>query len=253
MRGSQTLQAGLVSILLSCWVSTVSAADATLWPAAEAQAFCAALPTVSDEQLQVVLGEYVDVVRQAAPASVRNLKLLDITSTNTLIQRAVSQGWGVLELVTDKNNLADGSCSMLMTAETLQQLDAAYHLHGLWMLNAPLNGKFLPMGFLVFGAGKLVLGYPTSAVINVADYNFSGGKYAYTPLVIATLHNDAAARGLTDIQVMEEPHGEFSHFKGPRGSSIHSMLLQGEKVGVSYSLFGLGGSEVVPNLKIEKR
>jgi hypothetical protein len=253
MLARRALQVGLISIFANSWQGAVSAAEETLWPVAEAAAFCAALPPINDTQLQAALGEYAGVVQQVAPASLQNLKRLDIAAINSLVERAVSQGWGVLELITDKNNLVGGACSMLMEADTLQQVDARYNLHSLWMINAPLDGAVLPLRFLLFGEGKLVLGYPRSAVVKVSDYDFSGGKYAYTPLVMAVLRNTAVERGLTDIQVMAAPQDELGSFKGPRGSSVHAMLLQGDVIHVRYSLLGITGDKAVPNLKIEKR
>jgi hypothetical protein len=244
--------------LLTCALLFPFNADAAeasaLWNDTEAQAFCAALPAVDDTRLTQILGEYSAVLRSKAPAALANLRLLDFAATDAMLQKAMAHGWGILDMLTDAHNLPDGACSLIMDGETLQQVDAVYNLHGLWMINAPLdNDVTLPMSYILFGAGTLVIGYPRGAVIKVTDYDFSGGRYAYTPFVMADIVNSAQMRGLENIQVLESPQGKTGSFKGPRASSMRNMRLHDGMVSVSYSVFGITSDKTITNLKIEKR
>jgi hypothetical protein len=253
MTGLKQTWLGLATLLGILHQAPVVAAEQPLWSAAAAQQFCNELPSVSSVQLQSVLGDYAAVLQREAPAMVQNLKQVDSTHVEALLQSTLSRGWSVLDLVVDSSFATAGPCSLLLSAELLQQVDAAYNLHGLWMVNAPLANGTLPLRYLLFGKGKLALGYARSAVVKVADYDFSGGKYAYTPFVLADLVSSTTAGGLTNIRVLESAAANFTSFKGPRNATVLSMLLNPAGVLVSYSLFGVAGSKLVPELLIEKR
>lgn len=253
-RSNHVVAVTFLACALHCISVSAAEAPVTLWTATEAETFCAALPPVDATQLDAIAGPYAPVLARNAPTLLSNLRLLDDSAADTLLQRAIANGWGILDMLSDVANLEGGTCSLLMTAATLQKVDQRYNLHGLWMINAPVRDtETLAMSYIVFGSGKLVMAYPAAATIKVDDYAFFGGKYAYTPFVMANIVNAGDARGLDDIQVLESPEAPSGAFKGPRGSSIRSMLLDDDRIDVHYTVFGIASAKTVARLPIERR
>jgi hypothetical protein len=233
--------------------------SAGLWATKqEAEAFCQALPLVDEPALKAALGDYFATFTAQAALNVSKLRVLDYPHIASVLDRAITKQWSVLDLIADQTLLQSSPCAFFLDQATLQQVDARYDLHSLWMLNVPVGSEagsdqVLAMSYLMFGDGKLVLGYPRTAVVKVEDFNFWGGKYDYVPFLTADIMHNDAARGLLNIRVRLQPQQKPERFKGPFNSKIEAVLLYNDNVEVSYLLFGKASTKIVPNRKIEKR
>jgi hypothetical protein len=226
-----------------------------LWTTSqEAEAFCQALPLVGEPTLKAALGDYFTTFTAQAGLNVSKLRELDYPHMASVLDRAITKQWSVLDLIADQTLLQSSPCAFFLDQATLQQVDAHYDLHSLWMLNAPVGSdQVLAMSYLMFGDGKLVLGYPRTATVMVQDYKFFTGNYDYPPYLTADIMHNNAARGLLNIRVRQQPLEKAGNFIGPFNSKIEAVLLYNDNVEVSYLLFDKASTKVVPNLKIEKR
>ena len=214
---------------------------------------CNSLPPPSTVLLQETLGDYLPLLSEKG-IEPNTLRELDLPHIVQILDQAISLNLGILHVMTSPLLAQETGCRFFIGKDALQQVDALYNLHGLWMINAPFgDNRTLTMNYLIFGDGKLALGYPQAEVIQVRDYDFYGGKFAYTPFLTARIVNQGDSRGITEIAVRSSPQDRDKHFRGPGRSTIRHLFVDQKHIHVHYSFFGFSAEKSVDYLPIEKR
>ena len=244
--------------VISCSLLAAGLANAqisNLWSEIEAEEFCRGLHPVSTTELSQSFGAYFDYFKQNEDISVDKILKLEIQDVISLLDRAVELDLGIMNIITDESFLKNSSCVLFFGNELLQQIDESYNLHLLWMINTvPVTRNTeLKMSHLVFGGGKLIIGYPESREVSVREYRvWPSDDYIYPYYLTVDIENNQERRGLTNIRTLNTPAGELEYFKGPLRSSIFNiLLLSDDSLSADHSL--LGSPRQFDNIHIEYR
>lgn len=246
----------LINVILILNSSLVFSND--LWSDEEFDAFCRSSNPVATNNLQTSLRGYFRVVKEDEGMDLSKIKLPTFEALSSILSKAIQLNWSALELFTDRRFTRGNPCIIFLDSRMLQQVDAKYDLHPLWMINPPIGSndkQKLAMEYLLLGDGKLIVGYPRGATVKVRDYDIATGRYAYQPYTSMDIIHDRNARGLFHIHVRERPTEEPSPFMGPLLSKISAMEVVGGDILVHYT--GIFSSKLkerfLARILIEKR
>jgi hypothetical protein len=223
------------------WLTLVLAAPASasgLWGEGGFEAFSESLPEANRALIEKTLGpEWTEVVIKTGldPLHVRTP---DFQQIDAVLERAVREKYGILELFTDAELANTQAPALLLQGAVLDRIDAKYDLSSVWMLSTQPKGgahEVLRMKYMIVGQGILVVGYPHSAPVEILDEG-KALEYQYEPVINAKIVNTPGTRGLFSVRTLSSPTEGYSDFKGPMGVSIRSYQVKGSKIKVDYHL-----------------
>lgn len=264
---SCSTQSLLLSVIAtSCFLATIvttrtqaAEPDLPLWSASEARTFCDRLPLATDSQLSAAMDEFYAVFNANETINPSNLKYLDFAEAASILERAIELEWGILDLITERSLSGESGCAFFMDRQTLSRIDRQFDIHGLWMINAPMSdNQVLAMDFILFGQGRLIIGYPESAEVAVEDYPARlllrrSNLYEYEPYLVANIVETDGRRGIVNINTLSSPDADLDDFSGPFNVSIQSIfLLPGSRIRIAYVL-GASLGKTIDNIPIERR
>jgi len=221
-------------ILLLISSLTISASQAGLFKPEDFNSFCQKAKSFTQKEIAAELGSRLSLLKKDG-INIGHLKRIDLNTISNIINKSISLGHGALEFFTDIEFAKNNSCVFFLSKDLLKLVYQKFTLHGLWMINAPLNGgDSLKMDFLIVGDSKLIIGYPKKETIKVLDYNFYTGKFVYTKYMSMDIVNRPGVRGLFNIKSFDERRGKLRPFKGPMSASINSLSIKGNKILIKY-------------------
>lgn len=239
------LRQGLLALSLGSLPAGAHCAD--IWGETGLAALCADFPVAERESLHTILGEARDVLTGKEGIDPAHIRRADPKGLTPILRRAAAQGLGPLELFSDPQFAAGGSCILLLDEAALAAIDRDYDLHGLWMVRAPLAGEpdaHLAMRYMLLGQGRIIVGYPRKATVKVADYAVFTGQYDYQPYMAMDIVNTPERRALVRLRTLDGPSGSFQPFVGPLGAAIRELELAGDAIVVRYRAWGIGDREM---------
>lgn len=231
----RTVAASLFLVL----AATAHAAD--IWGSSRLDVLCAEFPVVSRDALQLALGGHFDAVVQREGVDPARVHRVDPAGLAPVLQRAAALGVGPLDLFSDPQFAADGPCVLFLDETTLAAVDRQFDIHGLWMVRATVAGEPdapLAMRYMLLGRGRLIVGYPRHATVQVADYPIFTGRYDYQPYMALDIVATPERRAHVGLRTLHEPSGVFQPFVGPLGAAIREFELGGDGILVRYRVLG---------------
>ena len=219
------------------------------------QGFCDQLPQVSEATLSKELGDYFAKLRTEESLTLSAVRQVSDTDMTRLLSSAARSGWGILEMFTQKELANTRGCALWLDQATLAQIDRKFDLRAVWQIEARLSGhdtEFMNMRYMVVGQGRLIIGYPRAAEIEINDGDAISGRYNYAPYLSARIEHSASSRGLFEIRTLNAPGDGFESFIGPYGVAVNSMQLVGQRILVRYT-FGFEQERLTKNLPIVPR
>lgn len=231
-----------VLVLAAAFVGSANDAQAgDLWGAAEMATLCAESAAATHDALEGALGEYREVVTRREGLDPVRIRQVDPARLAPILQRAVLAGMGPLEVFTDPQFAVGGPCVLFLDHAALAALDRRFDLHGLWMVRAPIagdGGMELAMRYMLLGDGRLVVGYPRAATVQVADYAIFTGHYDYQPYMALDIVSTPQRRALVGLRTLGDPSDAAGPFVGPLGAAIRELELAGGEIVVRYRVWG---------------
>ncbi len=226
-----------------------------LWPDEAYSAFCSRLEATSQQTLAARVGQFLPTLRAQGSFSPDGARTARFADMEPLLARAARHGWSVLEMFTQPEFTDPAGCALFLDERTLADINRKFNLHGLWQIAAPLaegRERTLHMSYLIVGQGRLVIGYPRSAVVEINDGEAVTGKYNYEPYISARIESSQHSRGLFDIRALPSPAAPFEPFVGPYGVQITALQMEGSDILVRYT-WGIGQTRRTRNVPITQR
>lgn len=208
-----------------------------LWGQGGFAVFSESLPLADRTVLEKSFGqEWTEVVFRTGIDPDR-IRAPDFTQIDAVLERAVHEKYGILELFTDPELADTKAPALLLQGKVLEHIDAKYDLSSVWLLSTHLKGghKELRMRYMIVGQGILVVGYPHAAPVEILD-DGKTMEYQYEPMINAKIVNTPGTRGLFGVRTLASPSEGYGDFKGPMGVSIRSYQVKGNKIKVDYHL-----------------
>lgn len=235
--------------------ATPMATAASLWGQDGFPAFCNRLDLVPPEKLAPHVGGYLQDIQGRAPVSLNKIRAANFGDMEPLLARAARLDWGVLEVFTQKEFANPDGCILFLDQQTLAEIHKKYNLHGVWQIEATLadaTNRTMNMRYMIVGQGRLIIGYPQAATVEISDGDAVTGKYNYPPYLSARIENSPQAQGLFEIRTLKEPGAEFEPFVGPYGVEIRALQLDGRDILVKYT-WGIDQKRRARNVPIALR
>jgi hypothetical protein len=234
---------GFRNVIVAFWVFTTFlfisplpvAAD--VWGSEGFTTFSESLPKASPESLKKITKAYWPFVQTRSGLVADRLKLVSFDRIDPVLKRAADDGMGILDLFTMAELANPSAPGLVLDAQTLRSIDEKYDLWSVWQLSTkPLikDKPLLTMDYMIVGQGKLIIGYPFAAPVEVLDEG-KAFEVTYEPLIRADIINTPGSRGLHAIATLHNDAKELQPFRGPMSTSIKSYEVQGDRIVVTYN------------------
>jgi len=200
--------------------------------------FIERLPNVSSEEMNRLTSHYSDDIVMRMGLDINHLRTPGFSDLDPVLNRAAKQGLGILDLFTLEEFSASSSTALLIDGETLEAINKRYDLNSVWVILAESklpDHRPIKMSYLILGQGKLIIGYPHRAPVDVV-VDGEAMEYQYNPFITAKVVNEGDHVGLFAVKTLDSPKGPFGSFHGPMGSVIVSYEVKGDSILVTYNL-----------------
>jgi hypothetical protein len=197
------------------------------------------LPGVERTELVGLLGREWSEILFRTDLDPKKVLKAEFATLEPILETAVREQRDILDLLTRRELAVRSRPALLLDAELLDRIDAKYNLHSIWQIKAQPSGetgKLIAMRYMLIGQGRLIIGYPKGAVVEVGDPGETG-EYRYEPVTLATIRHEPTTRGLYSLKTLRQGQGGFGDFIGPMGSAIRAYEVRGERIRVTYQLF----------------
>lgn len=199
--------------------------------------FSADLPKASPDSLKKITKAFWPFVQTRSGLAADRLKLVSFDRIDPVLKRAVDDRMGILDLFTMAEFANPSAPALVLDAQTLRSIDDKYDLWSVWQLSTKPLAKdkpLLTMDYMIVGQGKLIIGYPFAAPVEVHDEG-KAFEVTYEPLIRADIINTPASRGLHAIATLNADAMDLQPFRGPMSASIKSYEIQGDRIVVTYN------------------
>ena len=244
-----------LQFFLALLLNGALAQAADFWGDNGFKGFCDRLPALPESVMTKELGGYFPTLRAEESLTLSAIRQVDEAGMSKLLLSAARSGWGMLETFTQKELSDAHGCALWLDQATLAQINRKFNLHALWQIVARLSGnstETISMRYMIVGQGRLIIGYPRAAEIEINDGDAISGRYNYAPYISARIEHADTSRGLFGIRTLTVAGKGFEPFIGPYGVAVTALKLEGQHILVKYTL-GFEQERLTKNLPITPR